>query len=87
MKKPVEDWITDTVGSSAVRLDGECRFKECNAGGSQFVFSHSILKVKNYAKTKNQSNQNQIQPSKPKREITEITNSQNTYNKNLWSTE
>ena len=32
MKEPVDAWITDVVGSTAVRLDGECRFKECNIG-------------------------------------------------------
>ena len=32
MKKPVEAWITNIVGSTAVRLDGDCLFRECNSG-------------------------------------------------------
>ena len=43
-----------------------------------------ILKVKNMQRSGTEAIRNQIQPSKPKREITKITNSQNTKSEQLY---
>ena len=32
MRGPVQSWITNVVGSTAVTIDGDCRHKECNSG-------------------------------------------------------